>query len=274
MQSPPTADKTAGPDASGGRSTIRRRLYLQLEPQAWTGGGLSPLNMALVCVIVFASLVMIVETEPTVTAIYGVWIDYFEWFFGLVFLAEYLGRLWVAPEASEGEGGWRDRLKFAVSPWGLLDFFIVVATIAPLIGPNVTSLRLVRIVRIVVVGKLGRMTEALSDFGMAIRSRRYELTITLGLCLSVMLVGATVMWLAERQIQPEQFGSIPRALWWAVVTLTTIGYGDVYPITVVGRLFAAVFSLAGIGLIALPSGILASAFSDMAQRRREMGREE
>ena len=236
--------------------------------------GLSPVNTFLVVVILMASFVMIIETEPSVSERHGRLLDIFEWSFGLIFLVEYLARVWVAAEEPDVAGRWRGRLRFVLSPWGLLDLFIVVATIAPLIGPNVTVLRLVRVFRIVLVGKLGRMTEALSDFSAAINSRRYELTITLGLCLSVMLLGATVMWLAEGDTQPEQFGSIPRSLWWAVVTLTTIGYGDVYPVTAIGRLFSAVFSLAGIGLIALPSGILASAFSELAQRRREMGREE
>ena len=259
---------------TGSDATARRRIFQQLEPSAWPGAGLSPVNTFLVAVILVATLVMIIETEPAVNETHAVLLDFCGWVFGLIFMVEYATRIWAAAERANDGGGWSARLRFILSPWGLVDLFVVVATVAPLIDPNITALRLVRLGRIVLMGKLGHMTDALSDFGMVIRSRRYELAITLGLCLSVMLFGATVMWLTEGGTQPEQFGSIPRALWWAVVTLTTIGYGDAYPVTALGRLFSAIFSLAGIGLIALPSGILASAFSELAQRRRETrGRE-
>ena len=84
----------------------------------------------------------------------------------------------------------------------------------------------------------------------------------MGLAVTVLVFGATALHLIEGDLQPDKFGSIPRAMWWSVITLTTIGYGDVYPITVLGKIFAALVAVAGIGLIAMPTGILASAFSE------------
>jgi voltage-gated potassium channel len=102
----------------------------------------------------------------------------------------------------------------------------------------------------------------------ALRERRYELSLTAFLAAFVMTFGAAALWWAEGEIQPDKFGSIPRAMWWATVTLTTIGYGDVFPVTPLGKVFAGLVAVAGIGLIALPTGILAAAFSDALQRER------
>lgn len=113
------------------------------------------------------------------------------------------------------------------------------------------------------------MSRAWRDIAAAIHSRRTELILTLGLALIAMLVASTFLYWAEGDVQPDKFGSIPRALWWSVVTLTTVGYGDVYPVTPLGKIFAAILAVGGIGLIALPTGILAAAFSDAMQRRRE-----
>jgi voltage-gated potassium channel len=116
--------------------------------------------------------------------------------------------------------------------------------------------------RILALAKLGRYSSALANIVGAIQSRKYELLISLCTALLAMLASATVLYGLEGGNNPESFGSIPRALWWGVATLTTVGYGDVFPITVMGKIFAGVFALAGIGIIALPTGILAGAFAD------------
>jgi voltage-gated potassium channel len=102
----------------------------------------------------------------------------------------------------------------------------------------------------------------------AVRSRRYELGVSLLAAGAVLLASAVMLYLVEGQVQPDAYGSIPRALWWSIVTLTTVGYGDVYPVTLAGRMLGGLTALAGIGLIAMPTGILAAAFSDAFQKRR------
>ncbi len=128
------------------------------------------------------------------------------------------------------------------------------------------ALRLIRLIRILSLAKLGRLSSALRHLGDAILSRRYELLATLGLAVCLLVIGASALYWLEGALQPDKFGSIPRALWWSVITLTTIGYGDVYPITVAGKYVAGIVAVAGIGVIALPTGILAAAFSDAVQR--------
>jgi voltage-gated potassium channel len=222
---------------------------------------LSPLNKALVFLILLATLLSILETEPALAA--GR-----ESLIGVVFVIEYAARLWTAPERDKSTSPWRSRLRFALSPAGVLDAIVIVLTFAPLFFVNAAVLRLVRVVRIVSLAKLGRTSRALRHLFEAIRSRKDELLATAGLAAVVVLFGATALFWAEGATQPDKFGSIPRSIWWAVVTLTTIGYGDAYPITPIGKVLAAIVAISGIALIAMPIGILAASFSDAVARDR------
>ena len=107
------------------------------------------------------------------------------------------------------------------------------------------------------------------EIGAALRERSYDLIVCATLALVLVLLGAAGLYWVEGSLQPKQFGSIPRALWWAVITLTTVGYGDVYPVTTAGRLIGSIVAIGGVLLVALPTGIVAAAFSDAMQRRRE-----
>jgi voltage-gated potassium channel len=158
------------------------------------------------------------------------------------------------------------RLRFITSPSAAIDLLTLIITITPFFGVNAMALRLIRLLRILSLAKLGRMSAALRHLSDAISSRRYELIATMGLAIGLLILGATILYWLERTLQPEKFGSIPRALWWSIITLTTIGYGDVYPITPAGKFVAGIVAFAGIGVIALPTGILAAAFSDAVQR--------
>lgn len=236
-------------------------LYRQLEPSAWPRKGLSPTNILIVSVILMGTLAAILQTEPLVLKGRERLFSMLEVSFGIFFAMEYLARFWVASERP-GPSSTAKRLRFMFSFSGLLDLAIIIATFAPFITVNLIVLRLVRLLRIVRLAKLGRMSAAIRRLSNAVASRKYELLFTMGLAVTVLVFGATALHIIEGDLQPDKFGSIPRAMWWSVVTLTTIGYGDVYPITVLGKIFAAVVAVAGIGLIAMPTGILASAFSE------------
>jgi voltage-gated potassium channel len=246
----------------------RAQVHRQLEPAAWPGKGLSPVNIILVVLILLATALAVIETEPELHGRYGRAFQAMELFFGIAFLLEYLARFWAVAE-NRGQGSaFARRLRFMVSPSALLDLAVVVSSLIPIMGLNAAALRLVRLLRIARLAKLGRMSSALRHLSAAVWSRRYELGLTLAIACVVLLIGATALHWVEGDIQPDKFGSIPRAMWWAVVTLTTIGYGDVYPITVAGKIAASLLATAGVGLIALPAGIMAGAMSDVMQRSR------
>ena len=230
--------------------------------------GLSPLNKLLVVLILAGTAVVIAETEPLLAARYAAAFAIIEIALGAVFTLEYVLRLWTAVEETPSQPGWRSRLRFIVSPAGVIDLLVIVATLLPFFGGEAVALRLLRLLRLLQIAKLGRMSLAMRHLADAIGSRRHELALTVLLAGCVMVFGATALFWLEGEAQPDKFGSIPRAMWWAVITLTTIGYGDVFPITPFGKIVASVVAFAGIGLIAMPTGILASALSDAAQRNK------
>lgn len=247
----------------------RRRLYANLHPPAWRRRGLSPLNRFIALAIVLAVGLAILQSEPTLY-VGNEWIfRALELVFAVIFLAEYVGRIWIAGENPDFGPTLRGRLRYALSVPALIDLVALASMFATLMGPQGAILRLFRLVRIVALAKLGRYSSALNAIGQAIHSRRYELSMSLVIAGLLLVISSTLLYLVEGEGQPDDFGSIPRAMWWSIATLTTVGYGDAYPITPLGKILAGLTALTGIGLIAMPTGILASAFSDALQRQRE-----
>lgn len=126
-------------------------------------------------------------------------------------------------------------------------------------------LRLARLLRVLRIAKLGRYSIAMHNIGQDIYFRRFELIISFVIGVFALLRSSSILYIVEGGVQTQYFGSIPRAMWWSIATLTTVGYGDVYPITAIGKFFAALTAAMGSGLIAMPTGILAASFSDAIQ---------
>jgi voltage-gated potassium channel len=248
-------------------SDARRRLYRELEPGDHHGGRLSPVNLFVVVAIVVSVLFAVVESEHEIYHADPSVFDAIEIGFGLLFLVEYLARLWVAPEDPRfrGPGG---RLRWALTPAALLDLLAITPLLIHAIGGEAYVMRMVRLVRVLRLAKLGRFTQASRALSEAIHARRYELMVSVAVALFILLVTSTLMYLVEGHSQPAAFGSIPRAMWWAIATLTTVGYGDAVPMTPFGRLLGGVTAVTGVGLIAMPAGILAAAMSDAIHSRR------
>ncbi|MGN6499096.1 MAG: ion transporter [Tsuneonella sp.] len=252
------------------RAALHHQLFVGAEPD----GSLTVLNKLLVTVIVLAVAAGVVETEPTLPAPWGHALRWAEIAFGAVFLAEYLARIYAAAE-SEGPGSaWGKRWRFIRSPLGLLDLLVVISTLTPAVTADAAMLRIVRLVRVIALMKFGRFSKAIREVGAAIAERGDDLIVTVALASVLLLFGATALYMCEGPVQPEQFGSIPRALWWSVNTFTTVGYGDVVPVTALGKVFAAIVALSGIAFVAMPTGIIAAAFSEAMQRRRDLRLEE
>lgn len=243
-------------------ASLRHRAWRALDPRA-RAHGLSPVNIILAVLILVSVALAVAETEATLARFARVMVTA-EMTLGLLFAIEYVARIWVAPEAPSGS---RARLRFVLSPAGLADLGAVISAFLPFASAGLL-LRLVRLLRLLRLAKLGRLSRAWSDMAIALSERREALALSLGISLVAVLVTATALYLVEGPSQPEAFGSIPRAAWWAVNTLTTIGYGDVYPMTLAGRILGSIASVCSIGLVALPAGILAAAFSDAMKSPR------
>ncbi|MEO6248179.1 MAG: ion transporter [Sphingomicrobium sp.] len=231
---------------------------------------MSLINRLLVLAIVLAAMIAVIETEPMIaTGREGIF-RAAELGFGILFTLEYLVRLWVSVEQPVHHGVVASRWRYARSPAAVIDLIAILPALVALTGGGALVLRFFRVLRILRLAKLGRMSRAWRNLVEAVHSRRYELWLTLAFAGIAILISSTLLYWAESDAQPEKFGSIPRAFWWSVVTLTTVGYGDIYPVTPLGKFFASIVAIAGIGLIALPTGILAAAFSDAMQRDRRI----
>ena len=249
--------------------TLRRRTYLQLFASAGVEGRLTITNRVIIAVILASVLMAVLGTEVALASEYRSFFLFAEMAFGVVFLVEYVGRVWASAESEGDHPAWRKRLAFIVSPFGLLDLAVVIASLFPLVVTGAPLFRLLRLLRLAALMKFGRFSLALKELGGAIAERRYDLLVTLALAAGLLLFGAAALHWAEGKVQPDAFGSIPRAMWWSIITLTTVGYGDVSPITPLGKILAAMVALSGIGLVAMPTGIIAAAFSDAMQRHRQ-----
>lgn len=254
------------------RIGLRNKLYCQLEPHAREKAGLSVLNMFIVALVLISFLALALETEETIGPAWRMGIDVLNLAIVTIFALEYVVRLWVAGEDPRYRGI-KGRLRYIATPYAIADLVAflpellwIVLTPAGVGDDVLIILRVLRVVRLV---KLARFVPAFDVLGATVERAGTQLLTTLAMALALVYVSAVALYFVEGVSgeQQESFASIPRALWWAIATLTTVGYGDVYPVTPLGRIFASVIALAGIGVVALPAGVFASAFSDELRER-------
>ncbi|MAU62525.1 MAG: cation transporter [Parvibaculum sp.] len=258
----------------------RLRLWLdrQLIEESWPYRGFSPLNWFILAVILFSAVLFAAETEPLAVARYPLVLQAANLAILTVFALEFALRLFSAGE-TRGLKGLSARTAYAGRFWLLLDFLafgpelILLALLyagadIPLTLAGLRAIRLLRLVKLIHYMPGGRlMSEVLTDVAP-------QLLATLIAALGLIYLAAVLIYYAEGGVSPEHFGSVGRSLWWSVITLTTVGYGDVYPVTVLGRIVAGVLAIIGVGIIALPTGIIAGAFMErlQAERVRQAGR--
>lgn len=247
---------------------LRKLAYRQLEPAAWPGKGLSPVNKTLVALIVIAVVEAVIDTEPAISAGREQLLNNIEFSIGLVFLVEYLARAWVEVDNPKYAKYRFPRLHYLVSPIAIIDLLAVLPALFAFGGAPSLVLRFFRVMRMLRLAKLGRTSKAWKLLSEAFVQKKQEFSLILGLLLVILLTAGSLMYWAEGDAQPDKFGSIPRAMWWAIITVTTIGYGDTYPITALGKLLAGFIAILGVMLIALPTGLFAASFTEAMERER------
>ncbi|NOZ42888.1 MAG: ion transporter, partial [Alphaproteobacteria bacterium] len=236
--------------------TYRRKLFEVIEMGRGGNRAAVLFDGFMVVLIVFNVISVLVETEPGIARIYSGKLIVFEAFSLAVFCLEYLLRIWVSVEYRsdpDKKGKALFRLRFILSPLMVIDFLAIAPSLMFVTG---FDFRLLRIFRLLRLFKLMRYSPALASLGSVLYLERRALFATLVIMLGLSAFAATIMYNLERFAQPEVFGTIPAALWWALSTLTTVGYGDVVPITGAGRFFGAIVMIFGVGMYALPIGII------------------
>lgn len=247
--------------------SLRRRTAELLEAHRPNDPAGRAIDGFLIVLILANVVIIILETVPRLGEQYGAWFYYFEIFSIAVFTVEYLARLWSCVEKplDDAEAPRLSRLRWAFSPLGLIDllailpFYLFLAI--PTSAESLLLLRIFRALRLLRIFKLSRYSPALNVLLSVIRKELPVLFVAVSILFIMLIVSSWGMYLVEREAQPEDFGSIPHAMWWSVITLTTVGYGDVVPVTNLGKVIAGIVSLVGIGMLALPAAIMASGFS-------------
>ena len=238
----------------------RRRTYEILEVCAPTDRASRRVNGLLVIVIAISIADIILASVDTLYDRYAGWFILAETLTVLIFTAEYAARLWA-------NGLRMPAWRYALTPMAIIDLLAILPFyLALVMGADLRALKVLRLLRIL---KLTRYFTPLKLLGQAIKAEAPSLIAALFVLGIMILLAASLMYWAERSVQPEAFGSIPQAMWWSVVTLTTVGYGDVTPVTLPGRALGIIIMVMGIGVVALPAGMLASRFSTELQKRRE-----
>ena len=213
------------------------------------------LSMIAVLLSVISIILLSVETLPeTVTSLLVVLDGCLGWFFVLEFLIRII--------LTQAEGSsLRAYKSYQISFFGVVDLLSVLPVVAPLVfGPSLTTLKALRLFRLLRVLKLVRHNESLARLGRVMKAVRSALLTTLFLTLLIVVITSIFMYNIEHDAQPEAFPNVIATFWWAITTLTTVGYGDIFPVTAMGKLFSALLSVLGIGIIAIPTGLISAAY--------------
>jgi len=244
--------------------TLRHRTHQIFEIEHH---GLARLiNLVLMFFIAITVVIVFIETMPKVRGEYLSWFVWFEYISIALFSIEYITRIWSAAEI-DPEQPWRSRWKYAKSPLALVDLLAVAPFYLGLfIQLDTRYLRVVRLLRVL---KLTRYSSSLSTLVQVLKNEFPGIVSALSILFILIIFASAGIYLVEREAQPEAFGSIPQAMWWATITLTTVGYGDVVPITFAGKVLGIIITILGVGFAALPAGIIASGFTIEMQNRRD-----
>ena len=218
-------------------------------------------DIFLIALITTNVLAIVIETVPELGARYRRFFDLFEFVSVLVFTVEYILRVWscTVDRAHRYDRPFLGRLKFMISPMAIVDLLSFLPSyFGTFFGVDLRILRLMRMVRLL---KLSRYSPALFVIAAVIRNQARALLAALFVMMTALVFSSSIIYVVEHAAQPDKFGSIPQSMWWAMSTLSTVGYGDVTPVTPLGRLFGGITMIIGIGMFALPTGVVAIGFA-------------
>ena len=227
-------------------------------------------DLSLFGLVVLNLIAVALESVPTLQNNYGSWFYNFEIFSVIVFTVEYVSRVWSAPakrDHENGETGLKARMRYIFSFYGIIDLVAILPFYIQAFFPGL-DLRVLRALRLLRILKLNHYNSALDDLFGAILEEKKSFLTTLYIFSVAFVLSSSLIYYAEHKVQPEAFRSIPDAMYWSIITLTTVGYGDVSPITVFGKSIAAITAIFGVVVVALLTGIVANSFNAQMDRRK------
>lgn len=250
-----------------GARLFRRRCYEILDVGSTHDPLSRRIHKGLVALVLLTVTATILESVPSLYQRYVTLFHFIEWVAAAVFTLEYILHLWSITEhpMSRGVPAWKARLGYALTPSMIIDLVAILPFfLAFFLGTELEVLLLLRLLRFY---KLARYSPGIRSLMEAVHTERRALLACLVILGGLMIVAAAMMHFVEGRAQPDKFGSIPDSMYWAIITLTTVGYGDATPITAAGKLVAGLTAVMGLVMLALPVGIIATAFAEVIHRR-------
>jgi voltage-gated potassium channel len=249
---------------------MKQKIYNLIEK----GAHGSKLNLAfdyfIVVLIVLNVLAIAFDTLSSLSAQWKDALKGFEIFSIFVFTIEFILRIYISDLTHPSKDRFTSAIKFVFSPFGLIDLLAILPFYLPfIIKVDLRFLRILRLLRFFRVFKISRYNSTLKLISEVLKEKRGEIGMTFFIAILMLLVSGFLMYSIESPVQPEKFPNIFASLWWAVATLTTVGYGDIYPITALGKVVSSFVAFLGIGLIALPTGIISAGFFEKINQSKD-----
>jgi voltage-gated potassium channel len=248
------------------KKSFRKRLYLTLEPTERGGLPEQIFEFLLITIIILNIASIVLQSEKTTYAAYRDWFHDFEIFSVAFFTLEYIFRVYASVENPRYKHPVYGRLRYMRSGMAIIDLLAFLPFYLSFMPLDLRFLRIFRLMAIFRMFKITRYMVAIEIFRKVLKERREQLVLSFLFILFVLIIISFFLYIVEHEAQPEKFGSIPEAMWWGVATITTVGYGDVVPITPLGKFLGGVFAISGVAILALPAGILSSGFFELLHR--------
>ncbi|MFH1420324.1 MAG: ion transporter [Planctomycetota bacterium] len=246
---------------------MKQYVHRVLEPASDGDCASRVFDVFIVSLIILNILAVMLETVEGIHESAGTFLFWFEFVSVAIFTVEYILRIWSCTALSTFAAPYSGRLRYAIRPMLLVDLLAILPAYFTMLPIDLRFLRALRLLRILRILRLQRYSVALQTMTRVLLLKKEELILTLLTLLVLLLIASSLMYYAEHEEQPDAFSSIPATMWWGVAALTTVGYGDVCPVTPLGKVLASVIAILGIGMFALPAGILGGGFAELISKR-------
>lgn len=252
-------------------SGTKRRIWGALEVSVKNDRLSRLVDLFLMALIILNVVAVVLETVESVKTRHEAFLHGFDLVSIWIFSAEYVLRIWSCTADPRYASSIRGRVRYILTPMALVDLLAVLPFYMPvLLHCDLRMVRALRLFRLFRLLKLTRYASCLRTFGRVLSEKKEPLLLSCLIMGLMVIFSSSLLYFVEHGVQPDHFSSIPMAMWWSVSTLTTVGYGDIYPITPLGKVCAGIISVLGIGMFAMPAGILASGFSQESRSTREL----
>jgi voltage-gated potassium channel len=253
--------------------SFRKKVHNILEVSIRRKSGVSLIiNLFLTIIIFLNTLSIILHTVPSIRQNYERFFHEFEIFSVCIFTVEYILRLWSCVESERYKHHIKGRLGFVFSVWGLIDLLAILPFFATYFVKDLGFIRILRLLRMLRLFRVSKYFHALIVIQRVVKEKQEELILSIVFIIFTLIISSSLVYYVEHEAQPKAFSSIPEAMWWGVNAMTTVGYGDLKPITPFGKLLGGLIAILGVSFFALPTGILASGFAEQIREQSDRRR--